>query len=194
MEGNNEPSAEIGIELEVVCGGTWKPLVKENFCSNIANTKRKNFRKLASMDPKEATIQDCGVAQKVGFLVWHVAGYVNEVVQSLPFEAMIIGLDEENGAVMINAGSKQGAKIRDKFSVYSLDSSFIDSVTQQSLGEKWVKQGVVKIKVVNEHFAEATIIAGGDLKKENWVKPKNSNLLSTKKKPWWQFYTLESLP
>ncbi len=193
MADKSSSSAEVGVELEVISGKTWKPLVKEKFWSSSSGGGRKNFGKLAMMEPKEVKIENAGVARAMGNLVWQVAGFVNEVVKDLPFEAMIIGVDEENEAVMISAGSKQGIKIQDKFHVFSLDSGFMDPITKQSLGEKWVRQGVVKVKSVNDHFSEAEIIGGGEFKKEYWVKS-HGNSSSARKKPWWQFHDFESRP
>jgi hypothetical protein len=183
-------SAEVGIELEVVSGKTWKPLIKEKFWTSSSGGGRKNFGKLAMMEePKGVKIDNEGVARAMGNLVTQVAGYVNEIVKNLPFEAMIIAVDKENEAVMISAGSTQGIKVRDRFHVFSLDSGFMDPITKQSLGEKWVRQGVIKIKNVNEHFSEAEIIGGGDFKQEYWVKPRGTSF-SGRKTPWWQFHAL----
>jgi hypothetical protein len=189
MGDKSSSSAEVGVELEVVSGKTWKPLIKEKFWTSSTGGGRKNFGKLAKMEPKEVKIENQGVARAMGNLVMQVTSYVNDVVRDLPFEAMIIGVDKENDAVMISAGSTQGVKIRDRFHVYSLDTAFMDPITKQSLGEKWVRQGVIKIKNVNEHFSEAEIIGGEDFKQEYWVKPKD-NFGSNRKNPWWQFHSL----
>jgi len=189
MDDKTSTSAEVGIELEVVSGKTWKPLLKEKFWSSSSGGGRKNFGKLAMMESKDVKIENHGVARAMGNLVMQVANYVNNVVKDLPFEAMVISVDKENDAVMISAGSMQGVKIRDRFHVYSLDSGFMDPITKQNLGEKWVRQGVIKVKNVNEQFSEAEIIGGEDFKQEYWVKPKD-NLGSGRKAPWWQFHTL----
>lgn len=192
MDDKSSTSTEVGVELEVVSGKTWKPLVKEKFWSSSSRGGRKNFGKLATMEPKDVKIENQGVARAMGNLVMQVTSYVNDVVRDLPFEAMIIGVDKENDAVMISAGSIQGVKIRDRFHVYSLDTAFMDPITKQSLGEKWVRQGVIKIKSVNEHFSEAEIIGGEDFKQEYWVKSKD-NLGSGRKTPWWPFHSLRPI-
>jgi hypothetical protein len=189
MGEKNSTLAEVGIELEVVSGKTWKSLVKEKFWSSSSGGSRKNFSRLATLEPKEVKIDNHGVARAMGNLVMQVTGYINDVVKDLPFEAMIIGVDEENEAVMISAGSTQGVKVRDRFYVYSFDSGFMDPITKQSLGEKWVRQGVIKIKNVNEYFSEAEIIGGEDFKQEYWVKPRDPSF-SGRKTPWWQFHNL----
>jgi hypothetical protein len=189
MGDKSSTSAEVGIELEVVSGKTWKPLIKEKFWSSSSGGGRKNFGRLATMEPKSVKIENQGVARAMGNLVMQVTSYVNDVVQDLPFEAMVIAVDKDNEAVMISAGSMQGVKVRDRFHVFSLDSGFMDPITKQSLGEKWVRQGVIKIKNVNEHFSEAQIIGGGDFKQEYWVKPRD-HYSSERKTPWWQFHTL----
>jgi len=189
MDDKSSTSAEVGIELEVVSGKTWKPLIKEKFWSSSSGGGRKNFGRLAKMEPNEVKIENQGVARAMGNLVMQVTSYVNDVVKDLPFEAMVIAVDKDNDAVMISAGSMQGVKVRDRFHVFSLDSGFMDPITKQSLGEKWVRQGVIKIKNVNEHFSEAQIVGGGDFKQEYWVKPRN-HFSSERKTPWWQFHTL----
>ncbi len=196
MKDKSSSSAEVGIELEVVSGKTWKPLIKEKFWSSSNGANRQNFGRIASMEPKEVKIENAGLARVMSNLVWQVTAYINNVVKELPFEAMIIMVekaeDTDNEIVTISAGTNQGIKIRDKFDVFSLNTSFNDPITKQSLGEKWVRQGVIKIKTVSEHFSEGEVIGGGDFKKEYWVKTHGISV-SGRKTPWWQFHTLAPL-
>ncbi len=189
LENQSSSSAEIGIEVEVVSGKTWKPLIKQKFWSSSTGASRKNFGRLAIREPKEVKIENAGLARAMANLVWQVTAHVNDIVKEIPFEAMIIDVDGDNEMVTISAGANQGIKILDKFHVFSLNASFTDPITKQSLGEKWVRQGVIKVKTVSEHFAEAEVIGGGDFKRKYWVKSHGLSL-SDRKKPWWQFHSL----
>tara|TARA_B100000686_G_scaffold355002_1_gene468906 strand:+ start:818 stop:1837 length:1020 start_codon:yes stop_codon:yes gene_type:complete len=104
-------------------------------------------------------------------------------------------LEKENDLthrIMINAGSKHGIKFRDRFSVYSVNTAFIDPVTSHNLGEAWEKIGVVRIDQVEEHYATALVEAGEGFAIAQIVQPYKNKInmgLNKLSYPWWMFQT-----
>ena len=90
-------------------------------------------------------------------------------------------------SVLINAGSNNGIKFRDRFYVYSFEPGYTDPVTQYSLGEKIKRIGVVWVMVIEDRFCWAIVEAGKGFKTKQIIRPYKKEQRFDQPTPWWAF-------
>lgn len=97
---------------------------------------------------------------------------VDEIVdrtRDIPFKGKLIRTD--GSTLYANAGSRNGAKPGDTFSVYSPGVELIDPDTGESLGNDMSKVGSIKLVDVQEKFSRAVKVTGGGFSKGHIIMP-----------------------
>lgn len=182
----NKKQAEVEIELIFRDGFTRKILAKKRFRNRAIQGKIPFHAPAVPLDLNAPVFRTSAMGRALKILVRKSQPFIEETLARVPFESLIISVDEEKEEVVVNAGKNHGIVKFERFYVYSVDLNFIDPVTRQNLGEKVALQGVIKVKAVLENYFLAEIVAGGDFKEGFVARPPKSG--PPKEKSWQEFY------
>ena len=97
---------------------------------------------------------------------------VDEIIartSDIPFQGKLIRVGPE--VVYANAGTRNGAKSGDRFSVYSPGEELIDPDTGESLGNDMMKVGSISLIDVKEKFSRAEVTTGGSFEQGFVIVP-----------------------
>ena len=117
--------------------------------------------------------------------------FIYKTLNAVPLEGDLIWVDHKNNSAIINLGKANGIKVRDVFTVFSVEPSFKDPVDKVDLGERYTRKGIIKISEVQGRFSKAQILAGVDFVPGDLVVPKNNSTpkkLIEPKVPWAKRY------
>ena len=116
--------------------------------------------------------------------------FIYKTLNAVPLEGDLILVDHKNNSDIINLGKANGGKVRDVFTVFSVEPSFNDPVVKVDLGDRYSRKGIIKVSEVQGRFSKAQILAGVGFVPGDLVVPKNSNLkkLLEPKIPWTKRY------
>ena len=169
--------AFIRANIELVNLHTGRLLAKKIFTAS-SGTGRKIFNLNLTEDTDYRS--DKFKSHSIGRALWQlndqVQMFIYKTLNAVPLEGDLILVDHKNNSVIINLGKANGVKVRDVFTVFSVEPSFNDPVVKVDLGDRYSRKGIIKISEVQGRFSKAQILVGVDFVPGDLVVPKNSNL------------------
>jgi hypothetical protein len=203
-QGNTNVSeqAELEIMLQIVQNKTGRTVYKKNFKAS-SNLGRRAFSKDIDLGlDSESNLESSSMSLAFSFLTNEMAYYVNNTISKEPLEGEIIAINYED--VLINIGRQNGVQIGDRFRVYSMGLHLDDPLTEEDLGDMYVKMGGIKVLESTLGFSRARIIFGKDFMPGNLVRSfkqfnedsqqYNSDEMFSKSEeaaPWWSFHAIK---
>ena len=186
--------AFIQANIELVNLHTGRLLAKKIFTAS-SGTGRKIFNLNLTEDTDYRS--DKFKSHSIGKALWQlndqVQMFIYKTLNGVPLEGDLIWVDQKNNSAIINLGKANGIKVRDVFTVFSVEPSFNDPVDKVDLGERYTRKGIIKISEVQGRFSKAQILAGVDFVPGDLVVPKNSTpkklLEPSKIIPWTKRYS-----
>ena len=186
--------AFIQANIELVNLHTGRLLAKKIFTAS-SGTGRKIFNLNLTEDTDYRS--DKFKSHSIGKALWQlndqVQMFIYKTLNGVPLEGDLIWVDHKNNSAIINLGKANGIKVRDVFTVFSVEPSFNDPVDKVDLGERYTRKGIIKISEVQGRFSKAQILAGVDFVPGDLVVPKNSTpkklLEPSKIIPWTKRYS-----
>ena len=165
--------AFIQANIELVNLHTGRLLAKKIFTAS-SDTGRKIFNLNLTEDTDYRS--DKFKSHSIGKALWQlndqVQIFIYKTLNGVPLEGDLIWVDQKNNSAIINLGKANGIKVRDVFTVFSVEPSFKDPVDKVDLGERYTRKGIIKISEVQGRFSKAKILAGVDLVPGDLVVPK----------------------
>ena len=104
----------------------------------------------------------------LSFMTNEMAYYVNNTISKEPLEGEIIAINDED--VIINIGRQNGVQVGDRFRVHSMGLNLDDPLTEEDLGDIYVKLGGIKVLESMSGFSRARIIFGKNFLPGNLVR------------------------
>ncbi|MBC8282745.1 MAG: hypothetical protein H8E32_02950 [Nitrospinae bacterium] len=198
-------NAELEVRVQLVHHKTGRTIHKQNFKA-FSNSGLRPFSEEIDIDyDKWSQIESSSMGLALSFLTREMVSYVNEVLLPIPLEGEIIALKNED--VLINIGKQNGVEVGDRFHVYSVGLGLDDPLTENDLGDIYVKMGVIQVMESMLGFSRALTIVGKDFMPGNLVRSlENHNKSgpqalrritlsrSKEKVPWWDFNGIKSVP
>jgi len=169
-QGNTKVSeqAELEIILQIVQNKTGRAVYKKIFKAS-SNLGRRAFSKDIDLGlDSESSLESSSMSLAFSFLTNEMAYYVNNTISKEPLEGEIIAINDED--VLINIGRQNGVQIGDRFRVYSMGLNLSDPLTEEDLGDIYVKMGGIQVLESMLGFSRARIIFGKDFMPGNLVR------------------------
>jgi hypothetical protein len=165
---NVSEQAELELMLEIIQNKTGRTVYKKNFKAS-SNTGRRAFSKdIDSSLDSESSLESSSMSLAISFLTNEIAYYVNNTISKEPLEGEIIAINDED--VLINIGRQNGVQVGDRFRVHSMGLHLDDPLTEEDLGDIYVKMGGIKVLESMLGFSRAKIIFGKDFMPGNLVR------------------------
>ena len=179
MISKNE-NAEIEVEINLIKSHSKKIIAskKIKYSSSDGRAPYINPEEAGTIDNEMIGNSSMGLA--LLNLRRNAASFIVETLKLYPLDGEIISVDESKEEAVINLGRINGVKVRDLFSVFSVESHFVDPLNQMDLGEKLNRKGVVKVREVQENFSRVVIMAGKGFASGDLVRSKKIQALSNK--------------
>jgi hypothetical protein len=172
----HQERAFIQANIELVNLHTGRLLAKKIFTAS-SGTGRKIFNLNLTEDTDYRS--DKFKSHSIGRALWQlndqVQMFIYKTLNAVPLEGDLILVDHKNNSAIINLGKANGVKVRDVFTVFSVEPSFNDPVVKVDLGDRYSRKGIIKVSEVQGRFSKAQILAGVDFVPGDLVVPKNSN-------------------
>ena len=168
--------AFIQANIELVNSHTGRLFAKKMFIAS-SNTGRKifNLNLTKDTDYRLDKFDSYSIGKALRQLNDQVEMFIYQTLNGVPLEGDLIWIDKNNDSAIINLGEANGIKVRDVFTVFSVEPSFNDPVAKVDLGDKYTRKGILKINEVQGRFSKAKILVGADLVPGDLVVPKNSS-------------------
>ena len=169
-QGNTNVSeqAELEIMLQIVQNKTGRTVYKKLFRAS-SNSGRRAFSKDIDFGlDSESSLESSSMSLALSFLTNEMAYYVNNTISKEPLEGEIIAINDED--VIINIGRQNGIQVGDRFRVYSMGLHLDDPLTEEDLGDIYVKMGGIQVLESMLGFSRARIIFGKDFMSGNLVR------------------------
>ncbi len=197
--------AELEIMLQLVQNKTGRVIHKQKFRA-FSNSGRRAFSKNLDLGLDEVhSLGTSSMGIAFSFLTKEMVSFVNNSISRGPLEGEIIALKNED--VLINIGRQNGVQIGDRFRVHSVGLQLDDPLTEQDLGDIYVKMGTIQVLESMLGFSRARVIVGKDFMPGNLVRSfKDFNDSSQQftdvetlyesedPVPWWSFHGIKSVP
>jgi hypothetical protein len=165
---NISEQAELEIILQIVQNKTGRTVYKKLFKAS-SNSGRRAFSKDIDLDlDREDSLELSSMNLAFSFLTNEMAYYVNNTISKKPLEGEIIAIKGQD--VLINIGSQNGVQVGDRFRVHSMGIGLDDPLTEEDLGDIYVKMGGIKVFESMLGFSRARIIFGKDFMPGNLVR------------------------
>ena len=169
---NKSTSSKAKVEIELI--------VRDNFTQRIL--KRKRFLSTVTqgtivykspkgLDFNSPVFKKSAIGKSLMVLINNSTSFLKTFLEGVLFEAIIISVDNKKKEVIVNAGENDGLKPFDTFYIYSVNLNFIDPITQQNLGEKTDRQGMIKLKETLRNYSIAEITVGEGFKEGFVIRP-----------------------
>ena len=133
----HQERAFIQANIELVNLHTGRLLVKKIFTAS-SGTGRKIFNLNLTEDTDYRS--DKFKSHSIGRALWQlndqVQMFIYKTLNAVPLEGDLIWVDHKNNSAIINLGKANGIKVRDVFTVFSVEPSFKDPVDKVDLGER----------------------------------------------------------
>ena len=186
--------AFIQANIELVNLHTGRLLVKKIFtASSGTGRKTLNLNLTEDTDYRSDKFKSHSIGRALWQLNDQVQMFIYKTLNAVPLEGDLIWVDHKNNSAIINLGKANGIKVRDVFTVFSVEPSFKDPVDKVDLGERYTRKGIIKISEVQGRFSKAQILVGVDFVPGDLVVPKNSTskklLEPSKIVPWSKRYS-----
>jgi hypothetical protein len=147
--------AFIQANIELVNLHTGRLLAKKIFTAS-SDTGRKIFNLNLTEDTDYRS--DKFKSHSIGKALWQlndqVQMFIYKTLNGVPLEGDLIWVDQKNNSAIINLGKANGIKVRDVFTVFSVEPSFEDPVDKVDLGERYTRKGIIKISEVQGRFSK----------------------------------------
>jgi hypothetical protein len=169
-QGNTNVSeqAELEIMLQIVQNKTGRTVYKKLFRAS-SNSGRRAFSKDIDLGLGfESRLESSSMSLAFSILTNEMAYYVNNTISKEPLEGEIIAINDED--VLINIGRQNGVQVGDQFRVHSMGLYLNDPLTEEDLGDIYVKMGGIKVLGSMLGFSRARIIFGKDFMPGNLVR------------------------
>ena len=165
--------AFIQANIELVNLHTGRLLAKKIFTAS-SDTGRKifNLNLTEDTDYRSGKFKSHSIGKALWQLNDQVQMFIYKTLNGVPLEGDLIWVDHKNNSAIINLGKANGIKVRDVFTVFSVEPSFKDPVDKVDLGERYTRKGIIKISEVQGRFSKAQILVGVDLVPGDLVVPK----------------------
>jgi hypothetical protein len=165
---NVSEQAELEIILEIVQNKTERTVYKKIFKAS-SNSGRRAFSKdiYLGLD-SDSSLESSSMSLAISLLTNEMAYYVNNTISKEPLEGEIIAINGED--VLINIGRQNGVQVGDRFRVHSIGLHLDDPLTEEDLGDIYVKMGGIQVLESMLGFSRARIIFGNDFTPGNLVR------------------------
>jgi hypothetical protein len=198
--------AELEVMLQLVQNKTGRIIYKQKFRA-FSNSGRRPFSKELDLNLSgEGGLEFSSMNLALSFLTREMLSFVNNTIARESLEGEIIAIKNED--VLINIGRRNGVRVGDRFRVHSVGLQLDDPLTQDDLGDIYVKMGVIQVLESMLGFSKAKIIVGKDFMLGNLVRSlkqfkKGSGAQfsageafseSEEPVPWWSFHGIKSVP
>ncbi len=152
--------AEVDVELQVVNHHMGKVVDKKVFKIVSSSGTVPFDLDAAQVDIDSAQFKKSSIGRALFELNQKVNSFLITTLHPLPLQGEIISVAPDNQEVIINVGKIHGIDFGDFFNVYSVTLKYKDPFTQNDLGDKFMRRGVIRVKDVQEGFSIAAIMAG----------------------------------
>ena len=170
--------AFIQANIELVNLHTGRLLVKKIFIAS-SNTGRKIFNLTEDTDYRSDKFKSHSIGKALWQLNDQVQMFIYKTLNGVPLEGDLIWVDHKNNSAIINLGKANGIKVRDVFTVFSVEPSFEDPVDKVDLGERYTRKGIIKISEVQGRFSKAQIVLGVNFTPGDIVVPKSRSSIKS---------------
>jgi hypothetical protein len=165
---NDSEQAELEIMVQIVQNKTGRTVYKKLFKAS-SNSGRRVFSKDIDLGiDSESSLEASSMSLAFSFLTDEMAYYVNKTISKEPLEGEIIAINGED--VLINIGRQNGVQVGDRFRVHSMGLQLDDPLTEDDLGDIFVKIGGIKVLESMLGFSRGRIIFGKDFMPGNLVR------------------------
>jgi hypothetical protein len=165
---NLSEQAELEIMLQIVQNKTGRIVYKKLFRAS-SNSGRRAFSKDIDLGlGSESSLESSSMSLVFSILTNEMAYYVSNTISKEPLEGEIIAINDED--VLINIGRQNGVHVGDQFRVHSMGLHLDDPLTEEDLGDIYVKRGGIKVLESMLGFSRARIIFGKDFMPGNLVR------------------------
>jgi hypothetical protein len=165
---NVSEQAELEIILQIVQNKTGRTVYKKLFRAS-SNSGRRAFSKDIVLGlGVESSLDSSSMSLAFSFLTNEMAYYVNNTISKEPLEGEIIAINDED--VIINIGKQNGVQVGDRFRVHSMGLKLDDPLTEEDLGDVYVKIGGIQVLESMLGFSMARVIFGKDFMPGNLVR------------------------
>jgi hypothetical protein len=165
-------SAEAEIQFQIFQGQTRRLMTEFVINEKTFDGEFPLGYSQSSLNLKSSDFKDTFMGKVLSRMADQVIPEIVEYLDQIPLDGQVIAVEKEEEQMIINVGEKSGVEIRDEFTVYSVDVNYPDPLYHEDIGDRLTKMGVVRVINVQEGFAEAVIMAGGDFIKGNLVRSK----------------------
>ncbi|MDC0206335.1 hypothetical protein OAL04_03765 [Nitrospinae bacterium] len=164
----NSESAEIDAKIQLIQNKTGR-VIEEKIFKSTSNAGRRPFSEEIDLHhDKWSKEETSSMNLALTLLSKNIVSYVNDRLQGFALEGDIISV--KNKDVLINLGKQNGVEVGDKYRVFSLGLGLNDPLTDNDLGDIYVKMGVIQITDSMLGFSRAMTIVGKDFMPGNVVR------------------------
>ena len=164
----NSESAEIDAKIQLIQNKTGRVIEEKIFKSNSNAGRRPVSEEIELHHDKWSKEETSSMNLALTLLSKNIVSYVNDRLQGFALEGDIISV--KNKDVLINLGKQNGVEVGDKYRVFSLGLGLNDPLTDNDLGDIYVKMGVIQITDSMLGFSRAMTIVGKDFMPGNVVR------------------------
>jgi hypothetical protein len=198
-------NAELEFNLQLIQNKTGRVVYEQNFRA-YSNSGRRPFSEDSQLRTEKENLKESSSMElALSFLTDQMTSFVKDTILSSPLEGEIIAVNNED--VLLNIGKQNGVEVGDRFRVFSMSLGLNDPLTENDLGDIYVKMGVIQIMESMLGHSKAVTIIGKDFMPGNLIRsfknfklPKQplrsgGNLSSLQEHtPWWDFNGIKSVP
>ena len=127
------------------------------------------------LDFKDPHFQRTSLGKTLLDLNHKIDDFITRTLYTQPLQGEIIAVDVKKKEILINLGRQSGIDFGDDFNVYSVTLNQKDPFTQKDLGGRFIRQGVIRVRDVQDNFSIAAIMAGREFKKGELVRSRKTN-------------------
>ena len=168
LKKQNSESAEIEVKIQLIQNKTGR-VIEEKYFKSTSNSGLRPFSEdIDGYHDKWSKEEPSSMSLALSLLSKNIVSYANDTLQGFALEGDIISV--KNKDVLINIGKQNGVEVGDKYRVFSLGLGLNDPLTENDLGDIYVKMGVIQITDSMLGFSRAITIIGKDFMPGNVVR------------------------
>jgi curli biogenesis system outer membrane secretion channel CsgG len=166
--GNKHDEAHVGLIIQLVDTSTGQVLDSQRVEGKVASggTSVGVNVGVASFGQKGFSKTPMGKA--VQMAIDNAVQKISARLRSVPFEARVIKVSMDG--VFVNAGSRSGTSVGDRFALFSVGEALVDPDSGESLGVDEKKVGTITVTDVQEKYAKAKLDSTFQVKTGDIVK------------------------
>tara|TARA_Y100000588_G_scaffold331690_1_gene369453 strand:+ start:786 stop:1955 length:1170 start_codon:yes stop_codon:yes gene_type:complete len=168
LKKQNSENAELEVKILLIQNKTGRIIKEQDFKSVSSSGVRPFSEEIDLHRYNWRKKEPSSMSLALSALSGDIASYVNKSIIGFALEGDIISV--KNKDVLINIGKQNGVEVGDKFRVFSIGLALNDPLTEDDLGDIYVKLGVIQVTDSMRGFSRAIAIVGKDFLPGNVVR------------------------